>query len=753
MPKVSTIIDEFTGGEWSPLMHGRVKLPKYNTALALCKNYVPTVQGPVIERPGTMFAAPAKNKDKYVRLVPFEFNVEQAYMLEYGDQYVRFFKNHGAIVESAKTITGITQASPAVVTSNGHGFSNGDEVFIDAVVGMTEVNGKRFITANVAANTFELVGIDSTGFTAYDFGGTAERIYELGSASVPYLEADLQNLAFAQSADVLYIAHKGYIPRKLSRTADTDWTMETIDFIDGPYLPTNKVTTNTFTASGVSGTVTITSVDDTFVSTDVGRLMRVYNGTDWGWAEITVFTSTTLVTVEIAVGINFPAGATDQWRLGLWSETTGYPADVTFFEDRLFYGGGVEQPQRIDGSRTGEYETFSPIETEGTVSASNAISLTLGANDVNAVQWLVDGDRGLVAGTTGGEWIITPSSLGEALTPANATAVRKRTEGSASPYALRVGNATLFIQRQGRQVRELAYIFEQDGFSAPDLTLIADHLTISGINQIAYQATPHPIVWAALGNGELLGMTYGREEDVIAWHRHDLGGTSDAQGTIAQVQSIATIPGPDGNKDELWVSVKRWINGEEVRYIEYMTKFWERGDVLTDSFFVDSGLAYAGVPTTIITGLDHLEGETLDVLVNGATHPQVTVSDGAIELNREATVAAVGYGYNADGQTLRLIGGAADGTAQGKLGRINRVVFRMVDSLGLEYGPDAGTLDELQTRSAGDNMDQPPPLFTGDTEELPFPDDTNQLRQVFFRQSQPLPSTIVAIMPQMVVQD
>ncbi len=162
--------------------------------------------------------------------------------MEFSNQKIRFYRDGGIITEAAKTITGITQANPAVVTASSHGFSNGDDVIISSVVGMTQVNGITFKVANKTTNTFELqnydgTNINSSAYTAYASGGTASRIYEIAS---PYVTADIPNVKFAQSADVMYLAHPTYAPRKLSRTAHTNWTLATPSFTSNPFGSTDN---------------------------------------------------------------------------------------------------------------------------------------------------------------------------------------------------------------------------------------------------------------------------------------------------------------------------------------------------------------------------------------------------------------------------------------------------------------------------------------------------------------------------------
>jgi hypothetical protein len=294
MPRTTLALTSFVSGEFSPKMDGRSDFDKYSSGTKTLENFLIHPQGAATRRVGTQFIAEVKDSTKKTRLIPFEFSTTQTYILEFGDQYIRFFKDKGQITESTKTITGITQANPAVVTSATHGYSNGDFIIITSVVGMTQVNGVTFKVANQTTNTFELqtvngTNINSTAYTAYSSAGDANRIYQI---STPYLEAELFDIKFAQSADVMYIVHPNHETNKLSRTGHTSWSLNEVVFTDGPYLAPNT-TAITLTPSATSGSgITITASTNAFVSTDVNRLVSFSNG----YARITAFNSATNVT-------------------------------------------------------------------------------------------------------------------------------------------------------------------------------------------------------------------------------------------------------------------------------------------------------------------------------------------------------------------------------------------------------------------------------------------------------------------------
>ncbi|MEO2140939.1 MAG: hypothetical protein ABGX63_02030 [bacterium] len=586
-----------------------------------------------------------------------------------------------------------------------------------------------------------------------DSGGPVELV-------TTYATADLFDLKFSQSADVLYITHPNYAPRKLTRTSHIAWTIADIDFLDGPYFNIN-ITTTTLALSGTTGSVTVTASavagingGDGFQTTDVGRFIRWEDpASNWTWLEITARASTTSVTATIQ-GADASAGtATDQWRLGIWSTTTGYPACSSFHQDRLGFGGGIDTTQRVNLSRVGDFENHAPTDPDGTVADDHALTVTLSADNVNAIRWMADDEKGLLVGTVGGEWVVRPSEAGDLLTPTSIQAKRSTAYGSANLAPIRAGRALLFIQRAKRKLRELAYVFEDDGFRAPDLTLVSEHVTRTGVIEMAYQDEPQSIVWLCIMDGTLIGLTYDRNQQVFGWHRHVMGGYSDSGNTTqAKVESVAVIPSTAGTYDELYMVVNRYINGATVRTIEFMMPYWDATNDQQEAFYVDSGLTYDGASTTTLSGLDHLEGETVSILTEGATHPDEVVASGAITLDHATTHANVGLGYVSDAQTLRPDAGARDGTAQGKLSRIHRVIMRFFQSLGGKVGPDSSNLDDLIYREGGDPMDAAVPLFTGDT-EIEWDAAYSSESLIFIRQDQPLPMTLQALMPQMETMD
>jgi hypothetical protein len=743
MAKVQPIQTNFTAGELSPQLEGRVDITKYFNAAKSIENFLITPFGGIDRRPGTQFVATAKYADKKVRLIPFQFSTEQTYILEFGDLYVRFYRNEGVLTEATQVITGITQADPAVVTVTAHGYGNGDTVIINDVVGMTEVNGKRFIIANITANTFELtdidgVDVDSSAFTAYGSAGTVERVYEIVS---PYTEAQLFDLQFAQSADVLFLAHRDVQPQKLQRFADTDWQMDAIETVGGPYQPINLDETLTVTPSATTGVgITVTASSPLFNANMVGGLLRIGGlvSTVQGYVEITAFGSTTSVTANVIATLD-GTSATDNWSLGSFSVDAGYPSCIAFHEQRLWYGGTIKEPQTVKASVTLEFENFTPGADD-----DNALDYQIATEQVNAIRWISSG-RGLAIGTSGGAFILSTGSDFTPITPTNVQVRRETNFGSELIVPIIIGNFQYYIQRGGRKLREFQYNFDIDRHKAFDMTLLSEHVSVSGFTQMDFALNPNSVVWIVRADGQISTLTRQIDQEVIGWTRQISAPTSTG---LSSYESVASVP--VGEDDQVWTSIKRTVNGTERRYIEFLQDL-DFGTDQEDAFFVDSGLTYDGAPETEFRGLDHLEGETVSILADGAVIPNQVVTNGMITLVVAASKVHIGLGYLSELEMLRIEGGSPAGTSQGKTRRIYETTFRFYKTSGGEAG-ERGTTDVIKFRKSSDAMNQPVPLFTGD-KLFPYPKGYSKDANIYIKQEQPLPMSILAVMPKMEVFD
>lgn len=745
MAKESAIISAFSGGEWDIHLYGRTDIETYSSACREMENFIPLSQGPAVRRPGTVYIATTKNQGK-VRLIPFEFSTEQAYVLEVGAYYIRFYKDRGQIQSGINT--------PVEIIT-------------------------------------------------------------------PYGEEDLADLRWTQSADILYLVHPKYAPRKLSRQSHVSWTLTIMDPRDGPYIEQNGTTT-TLAPAAVSGSnIAINASTPVFLSTDVGRAIRIRHNAVWGWAKITAVNNDKQVLADVKS--NFGAvSAVTTWRLGAWSETTGWPGCITFMQDRLFFARTKSQPQTIWGSVVSDYERFSTTEYDGTVLDSTGLQFTISDDRVNAVSWM-SASRNMIIGSSGGEFIMETTNDGP-ITPFNASVKRDTTVGSALFQPVRVDRAVIYIQRAARKLHHLSYSSDSGGLITKDLSTLAPHLSNLGLRQLVYQRVPWSVLWAVTDNGALLGLTYDPEKDVAAWHRHQLGGA------VEKVVSIIVIPNPI--QDEVWIIVRRLIDGVVVQYLEVMDNEFSPVDEfdIANAVFLDCSVPFNGkqdanlsikteetrvifyadspvfrtshvgreihyrykkgsenyhvskaeiirfiddqsveavirvpfplgpfkgwsIATRKIGGLMHLKKETVSVLADGATHPDCLVSeDGEIQLSRQVACAQIGFNYKSKLVTMDIDAGALDGTAQGKNKRISSLVVRFKQSLGCLAGGASGPLERINFREGTTRMDQSPPLFSGD-KIVTLADSWSRKATVTIIQDQPLPCSVVALIPQIITMD
>ena len=367
MAKQTVAFNNFTAGELSPRLDGRTDLNKYFNGTKTLENMLIHPHGGASRRSGTKFIHEVKTSSAQTRLIPFEFSTTQTYIMEFGNQYIRFYKDQGIITESNKTISGATQANPGVITATSHGYSNGDHVIITSVVGMTELNGKTFKVANKTTNTFQIQDVDgnnvnTTGYTAYGSAGVANKIYEIAS---PYVTADLPTIKFAQSADLMYLVHPGYAIRKLSRSGHTNWTITT------PSLVTSEDKTVSAVTKANPGVVTTSTthglLEGDFVTfTNIGGMTQL-NGNVY---KVGTVGSTTTFNLQDSSGTNlntssygtFSAGGSDTVNKltdpVLNVTTDYYPSSVTFFEQRLVFAGSNNNPQTLWFSKSGSYENL-----------------------------------------------------------------------------------------------------------------------------------------------------------------------------------------------------------------------------------------------------------------------------------------------------------------------------------------------------------------------------------------------------------
>jgi hypothetical protein len=566
------------GGELSPQMKGRTDHEKYYSGAETLFNMIVRPQGGAMRRPGTLYVASSKVQSQPARIRRFIFNTVQAYMIEFGLGYARFYMNDGQIQNGGnpvEIVTPYTQASDLAVLSF---TQSADTLYIfHPTLPTRKLTRSSHTVWGISVISWRdgpYLPVNTGNITLAPSATTGNAITIVAAPSAKAITGAADN---GSGVIRLTVVGHGFANNDPVMVAGVGGTVEAngawkITLVDADHFDLqNSTFVNAFTAGG-------TASANIFAATDVGRLVRIQHGSTWGYARITVFTNTFTVTATVVSAFG---GATAQaaWRLGLWSDTTGYPYTGTFHQQRLSAGGCNFQPNNVIASVIGDFENQAPTATDGTVSDKNALNFVISDDQVNAVRWLSSAGNASAAqlgiGTAGAEQILQQQTTTAALSATNLQAYRETNLGSiAGVEPLRVGKQVLFANQNGRKVHAWTFDWTANGYIAPDLAELADHVTWPGIVGAAYQKNPWSICWYILSDGSLIGVTYRYEQKVIAWHRHQLGG--NYYGGPPVVESIDTIPSADGSYDEVWLLVKRTINGQVARTLEVMARPFDK---------------------------------------------------------------------------------------------------------------------------------------------------------------------------------
>jgi hypothetical protein len=812
-------------GELAPRLSSRFDVDLFKQGVKYSANWAHLKHGGVTKRPGSQYMAGVKTHSKKVRMIPFVFGTlstgPQSYALEFGDQYIRVYTTAGQVLSAGVPV-------------------------------------------------------------------------EIAS---PYLEAELFQIDYVQSADVLYLTHPNYQTRELTRTSDTAWTLTTHKPDDGPYLdePKEAHATLTFSATGnlvpdmtsdtaPSGTSAVTNgaggpawqafdrnkdtsatLGDNATSTlsydfagattkvctgysmmcreqrsqngplrwtfegdngtnwvvldvgfqedgwgvrekkfyevnnkdafngyrlniqggdeasggsasisivefqlledptvqsnmtctasstaginggsgfsanDIGRPIRL-KGDDglWRWFEIKAFTSSTVVSGVIhGCPLFTDSQIIRTWRLGAWGTASGWPRHVSFFDERLGFGGTAAQPSKVWLSKTGD---FADQGVSTPLLDDDALALQMTGGEINSIQFLAEG-YDLLIGTTGSIRTIGPNNTNEGFSASNAKQTKHSTYAAAGVKPVSVGNTTIFADYYNHLLRELTYSFELNGYTTPELTLLSEHLFKSGIVQLGFSQDPIPIVVSPVNNGMIVATTYDRDQKVVASGRWILGGTS------VVVESACCIPGPD--RHEIWASVKRTINGSTKRYVERFAAFFDEDSTLVeDGKFLDAHINYSGVATNSFGGVTHLASSTVTILANGIVHTNRAVDgSGNVSLPAgvTATKACIGIPYQSKLILMRVPDPSVDGSRWGRRVKVQEVFLDVLSTLGIKAGTQNKLFDVI-IRDQNDPVPGPMLLRTEIIKTKIEASWFNQVRDMVTIQSDdPLPATILSV--------
>ncbi|XXJ19851.1 hypothetical protein ACR42D_09970 [Desulfovibrio caledoniensis] len=697
------IQESFNAGVVSPSLDGQNQIEPRTRALQAGLNFLARVEGPAYFRGGTRFIAPVRDHEKEGRLLPFVFNSDQAYVLDVDPGAIRFVYGDGMIVKDV---------------AGAEAWASGKSYAVDDY----RTRNEALYRCVKAHDTDHEPGA-AADWQEYWTAWAAGAAYEISN---DYSADNVAALNRTQSADVAFLADGAHPIQTLSRLDHDEWRRADFEAEDGPYQTVNTEDDHKLTPSRTTGTATVTASgtgNEPFASTDVGRHIRMRHGTavdgfTVGWGVITAVTDSTHVTVDIKQDFG-AAGATEVWWLGAWSETTGYPSNVGFINQAFAAAATPTEPQTVYKSNDINIYNFGPTNELAEVTDELGFSKTIGGSDQINPIFSFAWSQYLVLFTGGGVWRLVTTS-DEPITPSNGTFRLDCGVKAADIDPVRIGPITVFVQKNGKKVYRLQYRFENDALTEQLLSRLGGTLFEAGVKEMALQEEPTPYLWFLLKDGTLVCMLHDAAENVTGCYPVAIAGGAAGN---AFVESICVIPGSD-DRDHLYMRVKRTINGAVFRSIERLTIGYrqyqgglDEADVLERQkacFFVDCGLTYDGEPTDTLSGLGHLEGETVRILADGAVHPEQVVSGGSVTLQYPASKVSVGLGYHGYMAPARREFEVRSGSSHGKRKRLEKMNLLVHESMDVHYGPSLDDLDRASLGKSNRVLGKPTPLYTGE---------------------------------------
>jgi hypothetical protein len=547
-----------------------------------------------------------------------------------------------------------------------------------------------------------------------------------------------------------------------------------------PYDANNIEKERWLSASAATGTISIQSYSGPtsslspypfFTSEDIGSFIILTYGSFDGVAKITGITSPWNVTAVVQNDNNgnplamlgggaAPGTPTDNWRRAAWSNKRGFPRTVCIFEERLLWGGSGEFPEVIWGSMNKNLfhmmekrleQDLSSDTTNFKFSGSDVLNTdpvvwAIGNTQINRISWMIGGARSLQLGTRGGEYTVT------SVNPREVDIKRQTSYGSKARQVFGIEDTTVFVDRSGKKIRDFKYVEDNGAYVSLDLSALSEDLLYHNIlstesfddleiKDMCYQPGKS-VLWVLTTINELIGISISTQGRVIAWHTHTLGGVSDSSGNNVKILGLACLPNANGTYDDVGLIAKRYIDSSTQYYFEILGSDFEAstltpntGNVNDLPWFLDSAVYVNNSPaSTTVSGLDHLEGETVHVLADGEYVKTFTVSSGEITLNKAASDIIVGYLYNPKLKTLKLETGGDFGVAMGSVKRYDRITVRLFNSRDFKLSVDAGPSTDVVTSG----------LATNDFKVLPS-HTPGEGGQVTIEQDKPYPLTVLAM--------
>jgi hypothetical protein len=709
VPKVTTVQTNFTSGELTPRVHGRVDVARYQNGAEILENCWPVVHGGAVRRDGSLFVAATKFSNKRARLISFVFSATQSYVLEFGDLYMRVYTQSAQVLSAPLTPYEIATPFTEAMLFDLDYAQGADTMFI------THPSLPTYRLRRFGDAAWDL---SQTPFITQPFdeiGDAFSASLTLGSAAVGTGISCTASAGTFLIADVgRSILYRGGVATITGFTSATVVTISITSAFGSTAVPGSQWTLTgspqtTLTPTDkdpIEKSTTLTAAANAFRTTDVGKFVRI-NG---GLLLITAFTSALAVTATIKQVLTATSAAqANGWTLeaSVWNALNGYPRSVTLYEQRLILGGSTAYPQTVWGSAIGAYLDFILGDFD-----DDGFSYTLASDQINPIVHLVSLSALLVL-TYGGEFTMV-GGVEKPITPTNVQVKNRSAYGSSSTRPIKAGEEVFAVQRAGSKVRALSYNEDTGVYAAPDLSVLAEHLTKPALIDGAYQQEPDPITWYVRADGVMPTLTIDRAQEVIGWARQTTQGT---------YESVASIPVSDG--DQVWALVNRTINGVTKRYVERFDP-----DVM-----VDCGIqGTSGPGANVWTNLTHLEGAQVECVADGAYMGTFTVTGGQITLTRAAFAVTIGLHYSSQIKLLTPEIQTGTGTAQGNAMSTNEVTISVLNTIGCQVNGDDIDFREF----GGALLDQAPQPFTGSkrleklqwdrgtseiiiSQELPFP--------------------------------
>lgn len=658
---IPTIQNSFIAGELSPSFLGHTDKPQYRNGASTMRNMFVRYTGGASSRAGLAYcgmckqAAPNSGGTATTnppKLYNFQYSINQGFVLEFGDQYMRILFKGAYVTEAAQSVTAITNANPGVITIANHGYSNGDWVFGSGLGGLAQFNSLTWIVQNATTNTFTLTDlfgniVNTTSSPLFSSGGTFARIY---TVVAPYAAIDLPYLKVVENANLMtltcvnQLTQAVYPPYALQRVTNTNWTFTQISFnspVSAPSGITGSVTSSTTANTWYSYEVTAVDLNgnestpspaldllNNDISINAGSNTITWTSSGTGVSQYNIYAATPAFTTSPYVDPGFtgvPYGligssATSGVKFidtnivpdfttpppihaNPFATNLTYPGVAQYFQQRLVYAYQLSAPDTYNMSQSGLYNNFDyGIPTVD----SDAITGTPWGIQVNGIQWMIPTITGLLTFMGNGVWIINGGNS-VAITPSDQNAQAQSQIGcSATVPPLFIGLHVLYVQAKNSIVRDIAFNFLYNVFTGEDITILSNHLFLGyTLSQWAYSEEPYKVVWAVRNDGKMLSLTYIKEQQIQGWARHDTNGL---------FTSVCSVIEPPINEDvsfsieppidAVYAIVQRYIVGTPAApagvwayYTERMNnRIWQN---IEDCFCVDAGLFY---PLTFPSG-------------------------------------------------------------------------------------------------------------------------------------------------------